>query len=243
MSSLPRRRTVADVMTTSVHIAGPQTPFKLLVRLIEENRVSAIPIVDQQGMPIGIVSEADLLLKERRAELEHQDLGHVRKRREQRTKADAVVASELMTSPPITVPATATLPEAARLMQERNLRRLVVVDGGGRIAGIVSRSDLLQVFLRTDEDLRREVKEVLIPAVLLEAIDGLHVEVRWNVVTLSGELDRLSDARMLARMTRDIDGVVSVIDHLTYRWDDTRVPAGPVGPAGPVEIDRRFAGF
>jgi len=237
MSSLPRLRTVADVMTTMVHIAGPQTPFKLLVRLIEENRVSAIPIVDQRGMPIGIVSEADLLLKERRSELEHHDLAHANKRRDERTKAEAVVASELMTSPPITVPVTTTLPEAARLMQERNVRRLVVVDGGGRIAGIVSRSDLLQVFLRTDEDLRREVREVLIPAVLLEATNGVHVDVRWNVVTLSGEVDRLSDARILARMTGDMDGVVSVIDHLTFRWDDSKVPAGPVG------IDRSFAGF
>lgn len=234
---MPRRRTVADVMTTSVHIAGPQTPFKLLVRLIEENRVSAIPIVDQQGMPVGIVSEADLLLKERRSELEHQDLVHARKRYEQRTKADGVVASELMTSPPITVPANATLPEAARLMQERNVRRLVVVDGNGRIAGIVSRSDLLQVFLRTDEELRREVKDVLIPALLLESTDGIRVDVRWNVVTLSGEVDRLSDARILSRMAGDIDGVVSVIDHLTYRWDDSNVPAGPAG------IDRGYARF
>jgi CBS domain-containing protein len=237
MSSLPRRRTVADVMTTSVHIAGAHTPFKLLVRLIEENRVSAIPIVDQQGMPIGIVSEADLLMKERRSDLERQDLVHTRKRREQRTKADGVVASELMTSPPITVPMTATLPETARLMQERNVRRLVVVDSSGRIAGIVSRSDLLQVFLRTDEELRREVKDVLIPAVLLEATSTVHVEVRWNVVTLSGEVDRRSDAAMLARMTGDIDGVVSVIDRLTYRWDDTRVPAGPVG------VNRGYPGF
>jgi CBS domain-containing protein len=237
VSSLPRRRTVADVMTASVHIAGPQTPFKLLVRLIEENRVSAIPIVDHQGMPIGIVSEADLLLKERRSELEHEDLVHVRRRREQRAKADGIVASELMTSPPITVPATKTLAEAARLMQERNVRRLVVVDGSGRIAGIVSRSDLLQVFLRTDEELRREVKDELIPALLLEATAEVRVEVRCNVVTLSGVVERLSDARMLARMTADIDGVVSVIDHLTYRWDDTKVPAGPVG------IDRRFPAF
>src|SRR5438093_12252080 len=101
-SCLPRRRTVTDVMTTSVHIAGPQTPFKLLVRLIEENRVSAIPIVAQQGMPIGIVSEADLLLKERRSDREHEGLAHVRTRPEQPTTADAVLPSDLVTSPPIT---------------------------------------------------------------------------------------------------------------------------------------------
>ncbi len=104
MSALPRHRTVSDVMTTRVHVASPLTPFKLLVRLIEENRVSAIPIVDQQGVPIGIVSESDLLLKERRHELEStQDLLHPRRRRHQRAKAEGVVAAEIMTSPPITV--------------------------------------------------------------------------------------------------------------------------------------------
>lgn len=152
-------------MTTRVHVASPLTPFELLVRLIEENRVSAIPIVDQQGVPVGIVSESDLLLKERRHELEStQDLLYPRRRRHQRAKAEGVVASEIMTSPPITVACDTSLTRAARLMQERNVRRLVVVDGRGRIAGIVSRSDLLQVFIRTDEELRDEVVHQLIPA-------------------------------------------------------------------------------
>lgn len=220
MSSLPRHRTVADVMTQHVHVAGPQTQFKLLVRLIEENRVSAIPIVDEQGFPIGIVSETDLLLKERRAELDGAyDLVPSRRRREQRAKADGVLAGDLMTSPPITVPGTIGLAQAARLMQERNVRRLVVVDARGKIAGIVTRSDLLQVFLRADEDLRHEVKGVLIPALMLEA-PTIRVDVLWNVVTLAGELDRRSDVEILTRMVGELDGVVGVVDHLTYRWDD-----------------------
>lgn len=232
MSSLPRRRTVADVMTARVHIAGPRTPFKLLVRLIEENRVSAIPIVDQQGVPVGIVSESDLLLKERRAELDAADLMHPRKRRELRAKADGVIASDLMTSPPITIPLDTTLAEAARMMQERNVRRLVVIDGRGRIAGIVSRSDLLQVFLRTDEELRAEINDVLIPAVLADGGAGLRVDVRWNVVTLIGRVDRKSDAEILVRLAGDIDGVVAVVDRLMYRWDDNNVRPGPVFVAG-----------
>jgi CBS domain-containing protein len=225
-------------MTTRVHIAGPQTPFKLLVRLIEENRVSAIPIVDQHGAPVGIVSESDLLLKERRSELEGQDLVHPRKRRELRAKADAIVASELMTSPPITLSADATLADAARMMQERNVRRLVVTDDRGRIAGIVSRSDLLQVFLRTDEELRLEIKDVLIPAVLPGAAAGLRVDVRWNVVTLSGEVDRRSDAQILVRLTAEIDGVVSVVDRLIHRWDDTAAAREPA-----LAADRAFKSF
>lgn len=239
MSSLPRRRTVADVMTKNVHIAGPQTPFKLLVRLIEENRISAVPIVDQHGLPVGIVSESDLLVKERRSELEHgHDLIHGARRRGLRSKAGGTLASELMTSPPVTVPATTSLSDAARLMQERNVRRLVVVDGRGRIAGIVSRSDILQVFLRTDEDLWGEITKGLIPAILTYALERPRVDVRWNVVTLSGEVDRRSDAEILVRLIHDLDGVVAVIDHLSYRWDDTSGSAEPV-----MAVDRTYKSF
>ena len=222
MSRLPRHRTVSDVMTSRVHVATPAAPFKLLVRMIEENKVSAIPIVDQQGVPIGIVSETDLLLKERRVELESsRDLLHVHKRRLERAKAAGTIASEVMTSPAITVESDTSLSRAARLMQERNVRRLVVVDERGRIAGIVSRSDLLQVFLRTDEELREEITGKLIPAILMSSSEAVGVDVRLNNVTLSGEVDRKSDADILTRLTRELDGVVGVVDQISYRWDDT----------------------
>ena len=130
-------------MTSRVHVASPLTPFNLLVRLIEENRVGAIPIVDQQGVPVGIVSATDLLLKDR-------------------GRSAATVASDVMTSPVITIDADTNLSEAANLMHDRNVRGLVVVDKRGRIAGIISRSDLLQVFLRTDEELRDEIAAELI---------------------------------------------------------------------------------
>jgi CBS domain-containing protein len=230
ISQLPRRRTVSDLMTKQVHVAWPNTPFKLLVRLIEENHVSAIPIVDQDGIPVGIVSESDLLFKERRRDLAGQDLVHPRRRHLQKAKAEALLASEVMTSPAITVPADASLTQAARLMQERNVRRLIVVDARGKIAGIVSRSDLLQVFLRTDEELRDEIVDRLIPAILLPAPE-IGVSVLWNVVTLSGQVDRRSDADILARMTKDLDGVVGVVNKLKYRWDDTlrAIAPAPIG--------------
>ena len=131
----PRRRpTVSDVMTSRVHVARPLTPFKRLVQLIEENRISAIPIVDAQGVPIGIVSESDLLFKERRHELETESSRlHPHRRRQERAKAEGVVAWEIMTKPTITVRSDATLPQAARVMQERKVRRLVVVDERDKI--------------------------------------------------------------------------------------------------------------
>jgi CBS domain-containing protein len=221
---------VADVMTSRVHVASPLTPFKSLVRLIEENRVSAIPIVNQQGFPIGIVSATDLLLKERGSELgSTRDLLHVQKRRRERAKAAGTVASDVMTSPAITVESDTSLSLAARLMHEKNVRRLVVVDERGLIAGIVSRSDLLQVFLRTDEELREEIAGKLIPAILVSSRDAVGVQVRLNIATLSGEVDRKSDVEIVTRMTRELDGVVGVVNQLSYRWDDTG--AAPTEPA------------
>jgi CBS domain-containing protein len=235
----PRRRTVSDVMTSRVHVAGPMAPFKLLVQLIEDNRISAVPIVDGQGIPVGIVSEGDLLLKERRLELESApSLLHHRRRREQRAKAEGIVASEIMTAPPITVRCDATLPQAARLMQESNVRRLVVVDERGKIAGIVSRSDLLQVFLRSEEEFRDEIASSLIPSILTDLPESVDVAVRWNVVTLSGEVDRKSDAEILTRLIRDLDGVVEVVDRLTYRWDDSAPD-----PVRPVSLEAMFRAF
>jgi len=148
-----RQRTVSDVMTSRVHVATPSAPFKHLLRVIAENRISAIPIVNQQGVPIGIVSASDLLLKERRDELKaSNDLN----RGPRRTKAEGTIASDLMTSPAITIALDTSLRQAASLMHEGNIRRLVVVDGRGRVAGIVSRSDLLHVLLRSHEELHEE---------------------------------------------------------------------------------------
>ena len=223
MSSLPRHRTVADVMTARVHVASPSTPFKMLVRLIEENRISAVPIVDGQGSPIGIVSEADLLLKENAEPARPLDL--LRQRR-QREKADGVVAADVMTSPVVTVAIDTPIAQAARVMRERNIRRLVVVDTRLRIAGIVSRSDLLKVFLRTDEDLRDEVLHKLLPAVVPTEASAIDVEVDSNVITLSGRVDRRTDVEILDRLARDVDGVVNVVNHLSFRWDDVKRHAG-----------------
>src|SRR5262245_37979097 len=136
MSTLPRRRTVGDVMTARVHVAGPVTPFKHLVQMIEDNRISAVPIIDKRGIPIGVVSEADLLLKERRGELDLDGNPVPLWRRLDRAKADGVIAIDLMSSPPMTVPLGTLISEAARIMSERRVRRLVVVDARGRIAGI-----------------------------------------------------------------------------------------------------------
>ena len=220
---MPRRWTVADVMTKEVHMASPATPFKVLVRLLEENRISGVPVVDLLGKPLGVVSESDLLLKGRRAELEAEGGPlHPWRHRHELGKAEGVIASDLMTSPAMTVPGDTKITDAARQMQQSNIRRLIVVDSRGRISGIVSRRDLLQVFLRTDEDLRNDVVARIVRNVVPGDADGLNVEVSSNVVTLSGEVDRRTDVEILGRLARDLDGVVDVVNRLTFRWDDIK---------------------
>jgi len=223
VTALPRHRTVGDVMTAHVHVADPRTPFKLLVQIIEENRISAVPIVDSNGMPIGVVSASDLVLKERRTELESGNGPlHMWRPSADQAKAVGVVAADVMTSPAVTVSIDTPIAEAARVMHQRNVRRLVVVDQRLRVAGIVTRSDLLKVFMRTDEDLRGEVSGKLIPAVVPTEVHGVDVEVEAGVVTLSGRLARRTDVEILGRLVRDMDGVVDVVNRLTFRWHDVK---------------------
>ena len=137
-----RRHTVADIMTSRVHVASPTTPVKVLVRLMEDNHINAVPIVDQGGIPVGVVSGSGLIGKERRAQLD----------------TESGSARDVMTSPPTLISADAPLEAAARRMLERSVRRLIVVDDRGKIAGIISRRDLLHLFLSSDAQLRDETE-------------------------------------------------------------------------------------
>ena len=145
-------RPVRDVMTRTVVVASTQTPFKELVRMLREFRVSAVPVVGESGTIVGVVSEGDLLLHEDPAVLTPRFLeGHERKM--ERYKAEGLLARDLMTSPPVTIGPEATTAEAAHLMHERHVKRLPVVDAGGTILGVISRVDLLLEYLRDDEEI------------------------------------------------------------------------------------------
>lgn len=138
VSAVLAERTVLEVMTRRVHIANANTPITLLTRLINENGVGAIPIVDQLGIPIGIVSELNVLVHELRSVRDVIDSGTPRPSRPK----TGGIASAIMTSPPNTVRSDASLIDAERVMNERGVGRLIVVDDGGRIAGILTRGDL-----------------------------------------------------------------------------------------------------
>ena len=122
------KRSVQDVMTRTVVVVSGSAPFKEIVRLMREYRVSALPVVDDDGTLVGIVTEGDLLLKEDPDLREPPGLFEAYERRVEREKARGLVAAELMTTPVVTIRADASVAEAARLMHDRRIKRLPVVE-------------------------------------------------------------------------------------------------------------------
>ncbi|MEL3944336.1 MULTISPECIES: CBS domain-containing protein [Streptomyces] len=194
-------------MTHTVIAVGREASFKELVELIQQWRVSSLPVLEGEGRVIGVVSEADLLPKEefRDADPTRYD---VLRRLSDMAKAGAVTAGELMTSPAVSVRADATLAVAARIMARRRVKHLPVVDATGLLQGVVSRSDLLKVFLRPDEDIAAEIRRAVLASLPPEPQVEVHVQ--EGVVTLGGILRDTALVPVLARASRAVEGVVDV---------------------------------
>ena len=226
------RRNVGQLMTADPVKVRMGTPFKEIVRLMREHGISGLPVVDEVGTLVGVVSEGDLILKETGEPETAGPLFESRRRRVHRLKAASAVAADLMTSPVRSVGPLATIGEAARLMTDYNVKRLPVVDSAARLIGVISRSDLLDVFLRDDGEIRQEVVErAVMPELRAEHLD-VRVDVRDGVVTLAGTVKTRSTAGSIADAAERVEGVVSVIDLLEWKVDDlTRVEAfaGPTG--------------
>lgn len=228
---------VKDLMTRDVAAVTPDTPLKDVATLLVRRGISGVPVVDRERVVLGVVSEADILVKEQGPKPERGRLvawllegGYA-----DREKLEARTAGEAMTGPAIAVDPEKEVHVVARLMTEHGVKRLPVVDEDGRLLGIVTRSDLVQAFARSDEAIAAELEE-LARSTLWIVDDGLEIDVRDGEVTLSGAVDRRTDADLLARFVGRVPGVVSVTSSLEWRWDDLKaeVPAGdprvPVPP-------------
>ncbi|MFG2969458.1 CBS domain-containing protein [Streptomyces sp. NPDC048179] len=205
--------TVSDVMTHSPVAVGRDASFKDVVALLDRWKVSALPVLEGEGRVIGVVSEADLLPKEEFRDSD-PDRFVQRERLADLAKAGGVTAGELMSAPAVTVHADATLAEAARIMARRRVKRLPVVDGVGLLKGIVSRADLLKVFLREDAELTEEVRREVVDRLFPLSADHIRVDVDEGVVTLTGWIESTDLAPVAARLARAVEGVVDVRCHL-----------------------------
>jgi CBS-domain-containing membrane protein len=186
-----------------------------MVTVMRSRRVSAFPVLDSADKVIGVVSEADLLLKEAAPDYLKGAL-RLSWRPAERFKAAGVTAAEVMTKPAVTIGEDAPVAEAARLMQSRRVKRLPVVDDYGRLRGIVSRADVLSVFERPDHEIWDDViKEVIVGEFGLDP-EMFVVTVRSGVITVTGSVDRRVDALGLLGAIRHMEGVVALRDRLSY---------------------------
>ncbi len=215
---------VVDVMTAEVEKAHPDWSLKQAARAMIDHGVSGLPVVGDDGILVGIITEADFIEAE-------ADRAMGRRRLfdtvfgEKKTKVPSTVGAA-MTRSPLVVERNMMLSEAARIMTDRNVKRLPVVDPDGRLEGIVSRGDILVAFARDDDAIAADVERGVIRRILMLDSPDVSVRVTDGVVTLTGEVPTRTDARLLEELVSRVEGVIRYESDLSWAFDD--VTAGPV---------------
>jgi CBS domain-containing protein len=228
---------VKELMTQDVVAIGPEASLKDVAAILAERTISGLPVISEQRRVLGVVSEADILVKEQGPEPLHGGLigwlleGGLA----DDTKLTARTAGEAMTAPAITIGAERQVSEAARLMTENGIKRLPVVDSDGKLTGIVTRADLVKAFARPDDAIEREIREDVFRHTLWIEDGKISITVERGEVTLAGQVERKSDADLLTRFVARVPGVISVRSSLTWEWDDHKAeqrsdPRVPIPP-------------
>jgi len=213
--------TVSDVMTRKLVTASPETTFQEAVRLLEDNRISGLPVIDRDGKLVGIVSEADLLNKAEKRQPDAYVL-ESRRHRLDRSRASALDVASAMSREIVSVLPDSPIALAAREMHARGFKRLPVVDSEGRLVGIVSRGDVLKVFLRSDAELAAEVRGILDHAERTFGASRLTASVTGGVVDLDGVLRSKNQVDATVRAVAAVDGVIGIYSRIAYERDDAR---------------------
>lgn len=219
--------TVRHAMTQSVISVRPGTPLKEVAQLLIDHKISGLPVVDDDGAVLGIVSEADFLVKEQGAKaVRHRPLariiGESRESRSQLAKIGAVTAGESMTAPAITVSSDRRIAEAAALMTARGVNRLPVVDDG-RLVGIVTRADLVRAYVRSDDDLARTIRDEVLLRIFWLDPALFTVVVKDGAASIRGHVERRSVAEMVEEAVTMVPGIMNVHAEVTWAMEDSRL--------------------
>lgn len=227
---------VADVMSRPVVTAPREAPIRTVAALMRSHIISGVPIVDRDDRLVGIVAEADIL----RSQLPWESRRGLSLRHRRRARRmEGLRAEDLMTTDPVTLRPEMAVAEAARILLGSGLKRLPVVDEEQRVVGMVSHSDLLRPYLRSDEDIRREiVKDVILRAMWIDPAD-VDVRVEGGVVVLGGHVEFRSTREILVEMVGRVAGVVWVEDKMTHERDDREVGTGPTRAPFPGYLQAR----
>jgi CBS domain-containing protein len=223
--------TVRDAMTRSVLTVPLIAPLREVAQVLVDNAISGVPVVDVDGTVLGVVSEADLLVKEQGpGAIRHRPLarfiGESKAARAQLVKLEAVTAHEAMTAPAVTITSGRPIHEAAAIMTARRVNRLPVVDDG-RLVGIISRADLVRAYVRSDDDLIETIRQDVIFRSLWLDPDQFTVEVQGGVASIRGRVERRSTAEIIEDAVRSVPGIIEVHAVVSWSVDDRNL-----GPAG-----------
>lgn len=229
--------TVRDVMTQPVITVRPGTPLKEVAQLLIDHRISGLPVVDDDGTVVGVVSEADFLVKEQGADaIRHRPLarifGESRESRSRLSKLAAMTAGEAMTAPAVTVSPNRRIAEAAAIMTARGVNRLPVVDEG-QLVGIVTRADLVRAYVRTDDELERTIRDDVLLHILWLDPALFTVAVKDGVASISGSVDRRSTAEMIESAVGMVPGIVNVSTNVTWTLDDSHLKPATIDAVFP----------
>lgn len=202
---------VQDVMTIDVVTVTAEHTLKEAARLMVDNRISGLPVVEDGSVVVGIITEADFLIRDSgpRPRLLRMFIDDT-------VPVPGESVGDAMTPHPTVVMAETTVAAAGRTMANKNVKRLPVVDADGHLVGIISRSDIVRAFARPDDVIEDEIREDVLGRVLMFHPDLIEVTVDEGVVTLEGSLPEEADARLLEELTRRLDGVVRVSSKLGW---------------------------
>jgi CBS domain-containing protein len=207
---------VQDVMTKEVRTSPPEATLKAVAEVLAEAGISGLPVVASSGEVLGVVSEGDILRKEKGLDPRPGGIAgwFFVEFPEDRQKVAARLAGEAMSSPAITIEPGEPVQRAAALMIDHQVNRLPVVDDDGKLVGIVTRRDLVRAFVRSDAEIRREILDDVLLRSLWIAPDRVSVTVEDGEVTIRGQVDTQLDAELVRRLVEQLPGVVSVESQL-----------------------------
>jgi CBS domain-containing protein len=207
---------VADVMNRDVVVVSPRMPLKEVARVLVNRHFSGVPVVDDDGKVLGVVSEGDILVKERTPGGASSIFGRALELETWADKHDARDAGAAMTAPAVTIGPEKSVADAATLMLDRAVNRLPVVDADGKLVGIVTRADLVRAFVRDDSEIAREIRDDVLLRTLWESPDRFRVRVRSGEVTLAGKVNDAHAAGTLVRFVERVPGVVNVRSRISW---------------------------
>jgi CBS domain-containing protein len=217
----PKAQTVEEIMTRDPVTVTPSASLRDAAALLVEHRISGAPVVDDAGTVVGVLSEADLLVKEGGPE---HVVGGLFLHPVEVAAAPSVAkwhahtVAEAMTFPARTIEPRETVAKAARTMVEQRINRLLVVEGGA-LVGIVTRADVVRALTRSDDAIERDVHELVIDPMQWIRSDRVGVVVRDGVVELAGSVESEFDAELVVRNVSALPGVIGVRSALEWHLD------------------------